>query len=174
MKSGVTFGVSYKKSRNLALSVSNTQLRENNTSEFTVKFGHRLKNVYIKFLDFNPPKLLPKRKDEEVEPPPPVAANGKKGKVKKTAKAKKGNDLVLSFDLGLRDDYSTNHLLGQGTDIPASGNKTIRIAPSATYTVYKTLDLRFYIDYNSIVPYTTASFPSITTTGGFVITYKLN
>jgi cell surface protein SprA len=97
-----------------------------------------------------------------------------KAKKKKEPKAKKGNDLVLSFDVSLRDDISENRYITQDQKQPSRGSQTIRIAPSATYTINKRLDLRFYMDYNKIVPYTTASFPTVTASGGFVITFKLN
>jgi cell surface protein SprA len=191
MKNGANFGVSYRKARNLALSVSDTRLQETKTSDITVKFGHRVKNVYIKFLDFNLEKKAKTKKTAEekkkeaedkknevvdsqapnADPNAPVTPKVKK---KKEPKPKKGNDLVLNFDLSFRDDITKNNLLGQGVEVPSRGSKTLRLAPSATYTINKTLDLRFYIDYNKILPYTSASFPSTNASGGFVITYKLN
>jgi hypothetical protein len=81
---------------------------------------------------------------------------------------------VLNFDLTIRDDITQNHLLSQGVDVDSRGSKTIRFAPSATYTINKRLDLRFFVDYNKIIPYTTISFPSTTASGGFVVTFKLN
>ena len=181
MKSGATFGVSYRKSRNLGLSMSDSRLQETKTSEITIKFGHRLKNVYIKFLDLDiekkkkeKAKKTEEEKRNEVIDTQVADPNAPKVKKKKEPKPKKGNDLVLNFDLSFRDDITKNHLLGQGTDIPSRGAKTLRLAPSATYTINKRLDLRFYVDYNKILPYTTASFPSTNATGGFVITFKLN
>ena len=183
MKTGATFGVSYRKSRNLGLSMSDSRLQETKTSEITLKFGHRLKNIYIKFLDLDMEKKKTakdkaKEKEEakrnEIIDSQNADPNAPKTKKKKEPKPKKGNDLVLNFDLSFRDDITKNHLLGQGTDIPSRGAKTLRIAPSATYTINKRLDLRFYVDYNKILPYTTASFPSTNATGGFVITFKLN
>lgn len=183
MKNGATFGASYRKSRNLGLSMSDSRLQETKTSEITLKFGQTVKNVYIKFLDFDiekkkKAKEAAKKKEEEkrneVIDSQAQDPNAPKVKKKKEPKAKKGNDLRLLFDLSFRDDITENHLLGQGIDIPSRGAKTLRIAPSATYTLNKRLDLRFYVDYNKILPYTTASFPSTNATGGFVITFKLN
>ena len=177
MKSGATFGIQYRKSRNLALSISDTRVQESKVSEIQVKFGHRIKNVYIKFLDFNfegQKKADKKKKDEAAAADPPVI-DPKTGRKKREPKPKKGNDLVLNFDLSFRDDQTKNHLFGQGVgDISSRGSQTFRMSPSATYTVNKRLDLRFYVDYNKSIPYTSASFPSTTATGGFVITFKLN
>jgi cell surface protein SprA len=177
-KSGANFGVQYRKSRNLGLSLSDTRLQETKTSEIQVKFGHRIKNVYIKMLDINfdsnAKKKPVKKKADDLTAPSTDPTADPKAKKKKEPKPKRGNDLVLNFDLSFRDDITENHLLGQGTDVPSRGSQTFRLSPSATYTINKRLDLRFYVDYNRIIPYTTAAFPSTTATGGFVVTFKLN
>jgi cell surface protein SprA len=186
LKSGATFGILFNKSRNLALSISDSRLQESKVSEIRLKFGHRLKNIYIPFLDFDIEKKLiskEKAKKKAAEEKAKAAeekaqrlADGKpEVKKKREPKPKKGNDLVLNFDLSFRDDQTENHLFGAGAgDIPSRGSQTLRVSPSATYTVNKLLDLRFFVDYNRTIPYTSAAFPSTTATGGFVITYKLN
>jgi cell surface protein SprA len=190
LKSGATFGIQYRKSRNLALSISDSRMQESKVSEIQLKFGHRLKNIYIGFLDFDIEKKIiskekakrlkeeeKKKKAEEKEKRATELANADPNapKKKREPKPKKGNDLVLNFDLSFRDDQTENHLFGAGAgDIPSRGSQTLRVSPSATYTVNKLLDLRFFVDYNRTIPYTSAAFPSTTATGGFVITYKLN
>ena len=189
LKTGANFGIQYRKSRNLALSISDSRMQESKVSELQLKFGHRLKNIYIAFLDFDIEKKIiskekakrlkeeeKKKKAEEKEKALNEKANADPNapKKKREPKPKKGNDLVLNFDLSFRDDQTENHLFGAGAgDIPSRGSQTLRVSPSATYTVNRLLDLRFFIDYNRTIPYTSASFKSITTTGGFVITYKL-
>jgi cell surface protein SprA len=183
LKSGATFGIQYRKSRNLALSISDSRMQESKVSELQLKFGHRLKNIYIPFLDFDiEKKLITKEKakrlkEEEKKKKAEEKSNADPNapKKKREPKPKKGNDLVINFDLSFRDDQTENHLFGAGAgDIPSRGSQTLRVSPSATYTVNKLLDLRFFVDYNRTIPYTSAAFPSVTTTGGFVITYKLN
>jgi cell surface protein SprA len=188
LKSGATFGIQYRKSRNLALSISDSRMQESKVSEIQLKFGHRLKNIYIEFLDFDIEKKMmskekakrlkeeeKKKKAEEKEKALTEKKDPNAPKKKREPKPKKGNDLVINFDLSFRDDQTENHLFGAGAgDIPARGSQTMRISPSVTYTVNKLLDLRFFIDYNRTIPYTSAAFPSTTGTGGFVITYKLN
>jgi cell surface protein SprA len=192
MKSGATFGIQYRKSRNLALSISDSRMQESKVSEIQLKFGHRLKNIYIAFLDFDiEKKLMSKEKEKRLkeeekrkkaEEKEKALAEGKNAKAdpnapkkKREPKPKKGNDLVINFDLSFRDDQTENHLFGAGAgDIPSRGSQTLRVSPSVTYTVNKLLDLRFFVDYNRTIPYTSAAFPSTTGTGGFVITYKLN
>jgi cell surface protein SprA len=190
LKSGATFGIQYRKSRNLALSISDSRMQESKVSEIQLKFGHRLKNIYIEFLDFDiEKKLISKEKAKKLaleekkkkaeEKAQKLAEGGGKDapgtKKKREPKPKKGNDLVINFDLSYRDDQTENHLFGAGAgDIPSRGSQTLRVSPSVTYTVNKLLDLRFFVDYTRTIPYTSASFPSTTATGGFVITYKLN
>ena len=177
LKTGAIFGASYRKSRNLALSLSDARLQESNVDELTFKFGQRLKNVYIQFLDFNldKSKLLNKTLKDPNKPDEAVATgpDGLPLKKKRAKKAPKGNDLVLNFDVSYRHDLSSNRLLGTGVDVPSRGSNTLRVSPSATYTVNKQMDLRFYIDYNMINPLTTAAFPSTNASGGFVVSFKL-
>ncbi len=188
LKSGATFGIQYRQSRNLALSISDSRMQESKVKEIQLKFGHRLKNIYIEFLDFDIEKKLiskekaKKQKEEEKKKAleekakkDADAADGKPAaKKKREPKPKKGNDLVINFDLSFRDDQTENHLFGAGAgDIPSRGSQTLRVSPSVTYTVNKLLDLRLFVDYNRTIPYTSAAFPSTTATGGFVITYKL-
>ena len=114
-----------------------------------------------------------KKKEEEKAAAGPADPNAPKKK--REPKPKQGNDLVINFDLSFRDDQTENHLFGAGAEgIPSRGSQTLRVSPSVTYTVNKLLDLRFFVDYNRTIPYTSAAFPSTTATGGFVITYKLN
>ncbi len=183
LKTGAIIGLSYRKSRNLALSLSDARLQETHTEAFTFKFGQRFKNVYIKFLDFDAPSKLTKKVVAKPSDDPNAVVDAAVKKKKKPV-VRRGNDLVLNFDITLQDDHSDNHLFRddnsaqlagqqQSIVVPSRGSKTFRISPSATYTINKLLDLRFYIDYNQLIPYTSASFPSTTASGGFVITYKL-
>jgi cell surface protein SprA len=183
LKTGATFGIQYRKSRNLALSISDSRMQESKVSEIQLSFGHRLKNIYIGFLDFDiEKKLMSKEKERRLKAEEKKKREEEKAtadpnapKKKREPKPKKGNDLVLKFDLTFRDDQTENHLFGAGAgDIPSRGSQTLRVSPSATYTVNKLLDLRFFVDYNRTIPYTSAAFPATTATGGFVITYKLN
>ncbi|MGB1216535.1 MAG: hypothetical protein ACPG5P_01595, partial [Saprospiraceae bacterium] len=157
----VTASLDWKKSRNLSMSFTDYQLSETRSDEFIVGMGYRLKNVYIKFLDFSEvgKKKKKKKKDDD----------DKKGK-----KQPKGSDMNFKFDFSWRDDVTINHLLDQGASIPTRGMKTIRITPSIDYSVNKQLNLRLFYDYSKTIPATSASFPITNTQAGLQIRFTLN
>ncbi len=159
-KNDITASLDWKKSRNLAMSFTDYQLSETRSDEFVVSMGYRLKNVYIKFLDFSDvgQKKKKKKKDDD-----------KKGK-----KKPKGSDMNFKFDFSWRDDVTINHLLDQGASIPTRGMKTIRITPSIDYSVNKQLNLRLFYDYSKTIPATSASFPITNTQAGLQIRFSLN
>ncbi|MEO0044054.1 MAG: cell surface protein SprA, partial [Bacteroidota bacterium] len=88
-------------------------------------------------------------------------------------KKKVGNDLKLDFSLSWNDRITQNRELGQGSVIPSSGSKALRLSPSASYTLNANLDLRLFFDYNKTIPYTTAAFNNVDARGGVTVTFKL-
>jgi cell surface protein SprA len=171
LKSGMRFGVNYKKSRNLALTLGDTRLSESKATEITVSFGHTMKNVHIPFL--MPKQIKPKK--------PKKGQKADDGGVKinlgdpndPQGKKKVGNDLKLDFSLSWNDRITQNRELGQGSIIPSSGSKALRLSPSASYTLNANLDLRLFFDYNKTIPYTTAAFNNVDARGGVTVTFKL-
>jgi cell surface protein SprA len=170
-KNGLTTKLDWKKSRNLAMGFTDYQLSETRSEEFVIGVGYRLKNVYIKFLDFGDldGKKIKGKIDE------------KKGKKDKddpkaggTSKDKKGSDMNFKFDFSWRDDVTVNHLLDQGVSIPTRGMKTVRISPSIDYAVNKQLNLRLFYDFSRTIPATSASFPITNTSAGLQIRFSLN
>ncbi len=162
LKNDFSFRMEYKKARNLAL--GDQQINETKTSELTVGLGKKWKNVIIPFLLPPQPKKPRRKKTDPV--PDPGAANGvNKGGFK-------GNDLELKFDMSFRDDKTDiRDLIGQ--DRPSRGAQTLRFSPSLKYTLNKALDVRAFFDFDKLVPYTTATFPTVAAKGGFVVTFKL-
>ncbi len=169
-KNDLTAKLDWKKSRNLAMGFTDYQLSESRSEEFVIGIGYRLKNVYIKFLDFGDldGSSIKKKIDE------------KKGRTSKndpkggTSKDKKGSDMNFKFDFSFRDDVTVNHLLDQGVSVPTRGMKTIRISPSIDYAVNKQLNLRLFYDYSRTIPATSASFPITNTSAGLQIRFSLN
>ncbi len=162
-KNDLTARLDWKKSRNLAMSFTDYQLSETRSDEFIVGLGYRLKNVYIKFLDFGDftGKKLKKKKNRK---------DDDKGGA---SKDNKGNDMNFKFDFSFRDDITVNHLLDQGVSVPTRGMKSIRISPSVDYTVNKQLSLRLFYDYSRTIPATSASFPITNTSAGLQIRFSL-
>ncbi len=165
-KNDLTARLDWKKSRNLAMSFTDYQLSETRSDEFIIGLGYRLKNVYIKFLDFGDfnGKKLKKKKNKGKDD------DNKDAK----SKDKKGSDVNFKFDFSWRDDITVNHLLDQGVSVPTRGMKSIRISPSIDYAINKQLSLRLFYDYSRTIPATSASFPITNTSAGLQIRFSLN
>jgi cell surface protein SprA len=144
LKNDVSLKFEYKKSRNLNMSFTDYQLVESQTTDLTFGAGYRIKNV--KF----PIKLS-------------------FGKTKQTIT----NDVNLKLDFSVRDDITINHLLDQNQSLPTRGLKTIRISPTADYSISQQLSLRLFFDYSRTMPATAQQFPITNAKGGLTIRFAL-
>ncbi|MEO1436685.1 MAG: hypothetical protein AAFV80_14190, partial [Bacteroidota bacterium] len=143
LKNEMTAKVDIKRSRNLALSLTDFQLIETKVNEFTIGFGYRVKGFKL-----------------------PFAVGPKKTRVLE-------NDLNFKFDLSFRDDKTINHLLDQEQSLPTRGSKTIRISPSIDYAVNQQVNIRIFFDRSRTIPATSASFPITNTQAGVTVRFAL-
>ena len=81
------------------------------------------------------------------------------------------NDLNVKADIGLRDDITTNTYLAQDVSIVTRGAKVITISPSVDYILNDNITLRLFYDRRQSIPYTTQSYPTITTNFGLTLRY---
>lgn len=84
------------------------------------------------------------------------------------------NDLSFNLDFSIRDDRTVIYRLLEKVSEPASGTKTIRIAPSIDYTVSKQLRVSLFYDRTKNIPATSASFPITNSRGGIRINFSLS
>jgi cell surface protein SprA len=170
MKNGMNMSFDYKKARRLSFSMLTNELDENNTTEFTIGFGHRMKDVNIPFLQFGVKKKKKGKKTDQQDAPGALPGGGRQGQG-----AAQANDLNIKFDFSFRDDVTVKHTLGQNIPgLRTRGAKTLRISPSIDYSVNSQLNLRFFVDYNSTVPYTSNGYPITNIQGGLTVRFSLN
>ncbi|MEM6723164.1 MAG: cell surface protein SprA, partial [Bacteroidota bacterium] len=143
LKNEMTAKVDIKRTRNLALSLTDFQLIETKTNEFTIGFGYRIQGFKL-----------------------PFAVGPKKTRVLE-------NDLNFKFDFSFRDDKTINHLLDQEQSLPTRGSKTIRISPSIDYAVNQQVNIRIFFDRSRTIPATSASFPITNTQAGVTVRFAL-
>ncbi len=141
----MTYKFEWKKSRNLALSLTDFQVVESKTEEFTIGLGYRVKGLKLPF-DIK----IGKKKDDKLE-----------------------NDLNFKFDLSVRDDKTIQHVLDQDVSLATRGTKSIRWSPSIDYAVSKQLNVRLFFDRSKTIPATTASYPITNSSGGVMIRFAL-
>lgn len=172
MKNGMSFRADMKKSRNLAMSFLDYRLAETRTTDYTIGFGHRIKNVVIPFLQFGKAKTEAKKnskKKSKIKVDPNASGNNAGG-----TSAPQGSDLNIKFDVSFRDDITLNHLLDQGIDAqPTRGLRTLRISPSVDYQITKNLNARLFFDYNRSNPKTSQAFPITNMNGGVTVRFSL-
>ncbi|MBK9256009.1 MAG: cell surface protein SprA [Saprospiraceae bacterium] len=165
-KSDLKFDFEYKMTRSLELGIS--QLREAKSTEIVVGAGY----VITDFKGFGSKKKERKKKPKEGAEPEvkDPATTGPKRTV--TAK---GRDLKFNLSYSLRDDESQVYDLLAGTASQADrGSKAITLNPNIEYDVNKNLSVRFYFDYQRIIPKTTISFPITTIRSGFTLRFFIN
>ncbi len=179
LKNDMTFGIQYRKSRTLALSLGDKKLNESNRTDLTITFAHRLKNVVIAFITpkamrpAKAPKVPRNKKDAKANPNDP--ANAAAGAAPQPQGGNfKGNDLELKFDLSFVDDRVINRELNILSNTPSRGAQTLRFSPSAKYTLNKNIDVRMFFDFDQTYPYTTIAFPQVNARGGLTISLKIN
>ncbi len=83
------------------------------------------------------------------------------------------NDLSFNFDMGISDRITRIYLLDQDAQQEASGNKTIRIAPSIDYVISDQLRISLFYERTKNIPYTSASFVTVNSKGGIRVNFTL-
>jgi cell surface protein SprA len=134
----------FKKSRTLSLSLTDYQLAENRSTEYTFGLNWRKRGV---------PFLKNMR----------IGKNGKK----------LDNDVTFRFDFSLRDDATANSKLDQNTAYPAAGQKVIRFSPTIDYVLNNRINVKLYFENNKVIPKLATTAPMSTTRGGVQIRVSL-
>jgi len=159
----MTFNLNVNRGRALDLSLgTDLFLRETRNSELTFGFGYLIKNVDIGFLTGSKKKK-----------------RGRAGRTDRNATPDdinpQGNDLNITFDLGIRDDITLNHQLIDGIEpVPTRGLRSIRWSPAVDYQMNENVNLRLFFDYSKTEPKTSLSFPITTVQGGLTVRLTLN
>ncbi len=174
MKNGMNMRLDFKKSRRLSFSLLNGELDEENTTEYIVGFGHRLKDVSIPFLQFGVTKKKKKKKkgEDQQEPPSGLPGGGRQGQGQSQA-----NDLNIKFDFSFRDDVTIKHTLDElKAPVPTRGSTQIKVSPSLDYTVNSQLNLRLFVDFSKDIPKTLlgGSIGQTNIRGGLTVRFSLN
>ena len=135
---------SYKKSRQLSLSLLDYQLSEVKSTEFDFGATIRKKGVNLPFKIPGFKKMDPK-----------------------------GNDLNIGLNFAFRNDSQSNSQLDQANAYSTGGQKTITIQPNIDYVLSNRIDLKLYFDQERIIPYISTSAPVTNTRAGIDIRISL-
>ncbi len=83
------------------------------------------------------------------------------------------SDLNLKADFGIRDNVTFLRRIDNNNNQISSGSKQFTFNFSADYMLSKSLQLRFYYNWNSNNPYVSAQYPTASTSGGFSLRFNL-
>lgn len=139
----LTTTIKYNRDRTLNLALGNRQLNEQKGEELTIGVGYKTNKLVIPF----------------------TFGNGNKKMI--------NNDINFRFDFTIRENKTSVRNLDRPTNEPVSGQHVLSIKPTIDYMINEKLRLRLFYDRRKTIPFTSNSFPTIITSGGFSVTYTI-
>ena len=139
----LSFKIDYNRTRNLALSMSNSQVMELRSSDFVIGIGYTKKG-------WRPP------------------GNTKAGTPRKALK----NEVTLKVDLSIKDTKTTQRSL-DGTNTITAGNWNFQLRPNVSYKINKRATIQFYFERTINEPHISSSFKRSTTAAGARLRFNL-
>ncbi len=83
------------------------------------------------------------------------------------------SDLMLRFDLSIRDNKTIMRKLTEETDVISSGQRAIALNTSAEYQLSPRVNFRLFFDRTVNTPFVSNQFPNTNTHGGFSLRFTL-
>ncbi|MDD4198825.1 MAG: cell surface protein SprA, partial [Paludibacter sp.] len=129
LKNSMTTKLEYKKQRNLALNLSNTQLIDAMTDEFVIGFGYVVKDFDV---------IL---------------------KLKNNSQSRIKNDLKINADFSYKDIKSLLRKIDENLTQASSGNKLLTMKIMADYVFSSKVNIQLFYDKQISTPLISSSFP---------------
>ena len=134
----------YKKSRDLSLSLANTQLTEISSNEIIIGLGYRIKNVVINIKSIN---------------------GGRKSKLK--------SDLTLKADVSIRTNKTVLRKVVENIDQISTGQQIISINVSGDYKLSERFNIRLFYDEIISNPFVSSQYPNSNINAGISLRFTL-
>jgi cell surface protein SprA len=83
------------------------------------------------------------------------------------------NDINFRVDFSIRDNVTKIRNLDVPTNAPVTGQMVYSFKPTIDYMINEKLTLSIFYDRRQTNPYTSGSFPTIITSGGFKLRYTI-
>jgi cell surface protein SprA len=83
------------------------------------------------------------------------------------------NDINFRLDISIRENITRIRNLDRPSNDPVLGQSVISIKPTIDYMINEKLMLRIFYDRKQTNPFTSNSFPTIITSGGFSLRYTI-
>lgn len=134
----------FRKDRTLSLSFVDRRLSETKGAEFTIGAGYRTNELVL-------PRLNRRRNSQIVLK----------------------NDFTFRLDLSYRDQKQVIRILDNEVPVISGGQRSFALSPNIQYVLSRSLTLNIFFKRNYTKPYTSNSFPTAFTSGGFSLQYIL-
>jgi cell surface protein SprA len=154
----------YSKSRQLSLSLTDYQMTESRTTQFTLGLGWRKQNVQLPF----------NIQITKTSTPRSGGGGGTGGANGGGGNAKKGNDITMHLDMSIADNETINHYLDQENAIVTGGQRIVRLSPSVDVVVSNRVNVKLYYNRSRSVPKISTSVPITTVSAGLQVRIVLS
>lgn len=158
--SNLTAKLEYRKTRQVALSMSSVQINESMSNDWVVGLGYKLNNVNL----FGPR-------------PRKAARSRTASKTQTTNRNSRSNtnhDMNLRLDLSYRNQAAITRSVSTGESAASSGNKAFKLSFMADYTLNRLLTMSFYYDRQTNTPLlSSSSYPTTTQDFGLSVKFSL-
>ncbi len=144
MNNKITANLEIKKERNIALSMSNSQVTEIFGKEYIIGAGYRIPDLKISF-----------------------------GKKKKKGRKVLKSDMNLKADLSIRRNVTVIRKVVENVTQPTAGQLVVSIKTSADYVISERLNLRLFYDQLVTRPVISTSYNSSNTNAGIALRFTL-
>lgn len=129
LKNSTTLKIEYKKSRNLTLSMANSQITETKSTEWTIGTGYIIKNLRLKFVSIGARKTNPV------------------------------SNLELKVDFSIRDNVTVIRRIVEQINQATAGQRITTLKFTADYRLSKRVNSKLFYDMNLSRFRTTNAFP---------------
>ena len=170
-QNNLTCKLEYRTTRVLTLSMTSVQINEALSKDWVIGMGYKISN--FNFFGLAGPsssahkaKTKGKSKKDDAKKTPAATATGKKGGV--------NHDLNLRLDFSLRNQASLTRDIATMTSAASSGNRALKFAFNADYTLSRMLTMSFYYDQQTNTPLlSSSSYPTTTRDFGLSVKFSL-
>jgi cell surface protein SprA len=167
LQNNLTCKLEFRTTRVLTLSMTSVQINEALSKDWVVGMGYKISN-------FNFFGLAGGGNSHKVKGKGKNGQNDEKKSTTTTSKSGVNHDLNLRLDFSLRNQASITRDIATMTSAASSGNRALKLAFNADYTLSRMLTMSFFYDQQTNTPLlSSSSYPTTTRDFGLSVKFSL-
>jgi len=172
LKNNLTCKLEYRTTRVLSLSMTSVQINEALSKDWVLGMGYKISD--FNFFGLFGPKVRKAKTTTKRQGDDETENATKKNSSSKKKKDGVNHDLNLRLDFSLRNQASICRDIATMTSAASSGNRAIKFAFNADYTLSKMLTMSFFYDQQTNTPLlSSSSYPTTTRDFGLAVKFSL-